>query len=379
MRKRPVSRADDGSAVSHQPRVVVLTRGHGYGHAARDLQIVETIRRTRPDVQLDLASSGTGLRYYRSRNVSCSDLDIPDERDTSEAAGRAVHRYLTTLPRPDLVVTDEVMWALPVCRRLLDVPAVLITDWFYGELGLPHLDRTLNEATAIVVPDFAAAHPGTAEITVPLHFTGPLVRRFDVDRATARAELGLPADAFVAVVALGGMTDRPDTRAMLAATLGAWQRHAGADDHLLVLADELPDLAAPRPANLRWAGLTARPEIPFSAADVVVADGAGFTVCELVRNGVPALAMRCPPVSDSTRLRLDLLESHRLLLTGEPDLSVDEMWTALRRAAGLVGDLRSGAEQFTWATVEAITETVLGHLRPPVEAVATAVPVTGAS
>ncbi|GAA0802240.1 hypothetical protein [Spirilliplanes yamanashiensis] len=335
-------------------RVAFITRGHGFGHAARDLLVVEAMRRADPGLDLHLAASGTGAEYYRRRGVAFTDLGIPDERDTGEAAGRAVFAHLTGLPRPDLVVVDEVMWALPICRRVLRTPCVLLTDWFYGEIGLPALDRTMNQATEIVVTDFPDAHPLPPDITVPVTFSGPIVAPLDLPRADARAALGLDAAAFTGVLTLGGMPDRPDARAIADLVAAAWRAHAAPGDRLVVLADGDGD------DRVTYAGVSDEPERWFRAADVVLADAAGFTVCELTRHGVPTVAVRTGRLSAGVHARLGVLERAGLVSTLDAGDSPAALW------AGVTAAVRAeppAAGALAWGDADAVAARCLRLLQ----------------
>jgi predicted glycosyltransferase len=361
------------------PKVVFITRGHGFGHAARDLLVIEAMRRALPHLELVLAASGTGAEYYRRRGVDVVDLGIPDSRDTGEEAGKAVWQFLSSAGPVDLVVVDEVMWALPICRRLLKVPCVLITDWFYSEIGLPDLDRTMNQASAIIVTDFAEAHRGVVDVTVPLHFPGPLVKPFDLPRDEARRELGLDADAFTAVLTLGGMPDRPDARTIADLVIAAWRQDAGDTDRLVVLADRLPGATADPQAGragtgqartgqagITWVGVSDTPERYFRAADVVLADAAGFTVCELTRHGVPTVAVKSAALSAGVHARLRVLEEAGLVHPVDAGVGPQDLSALIRRLrdtpAAVTGD------ELGWADADAVAALVLEHLPVPASA-----------
>jgi hypothetical protein len=346
------------------PKIVFLSRGHGYGHAARDLQILESMRRLRPDVDVVLASSGTGLEYYKSRSVSCEDLDIPDSQDTNQEAGKRVWRFLRRQGVVDLVVSDEVLWALPICSRDLCVACVLVTDWFYSECGLAQLDRSLNQATAIVVPDFRAAHPGLEDIAIPLHFTGPLVRRFSVDRGSARQRLGLVERARAAVVTLGGMPQRPEAQAIVDAVAQAWCGRAGRLDRLFVLADRPVGPGSPHDGHITWVGITSTPETYFCAADVVVAEGEGFTVCELAKNRTPVVAIVNEVMNDAARLRLAVLESAGLTTTTTADVGPEHLWRLLGPARSKPSATESSFSASQWADPDQVAAQLLQYLEP---------------
>jgi hypothetical protein len=339
------------------PKIVFLSRGHGFGHAARDLLILDALRALRPDAELVLASSGSGYEYFRRRSVPCVDLGIPDQTDTSEDAGKAVFAFLGGQGEIDLVLTDEVMWALPICRKVLGVECVLITDWFYAELDLPHLDVTMNQAAAVVVTDFAAAHPAPASVSVPIHFTSPLVKTFPTNRDDLRAELGAKPDELTAVVTLGGMPDRPEARRIAELALDSWATHAppGAGLHLLATA---PPAATAAP-NVTWHGVSTAPERFYRAADLVIADAAGFTVCELARSQVPTVAVMIGGLSAAIRLRLDRLAADGSVVTISSVSTPEELWRAADQVRGQAGAL---SPSIAWADAADVAALCLRYL-----------------
>jgi hypothetical protein len=235
------------------------------------------------------------VRYYRERGVPCTDLGIPDDADISAQAGWAIWRHLARGAAAwpartwDLLVTDELLPAVPFAHEVLEIPAVVLTDWFFADFGRPQLDRAFDLAAEVIVLDFAESHPQPPLTTAPVHYAGPLVAAFDTERTRARTALGRGPDGLTAVLSLGGMPGRPETRRMTTAVLEAWHARAGRNDRLFVLADPAdllperdPRASLPR---VTWVGLTAEPERYHAAADAVIVDAMGFTACELVHNG----------------------------------------------------------------------------------------------
>ncbi len=351
------------------PGIVFLARGHGYGHAARDLRIVRDLRQLCPDRDIMLASSGSGLEYFQSRDVACHDLGIADRHDLSEAAVRSIWGFLQTLHDPDLVIADEVVWALPFCRRYFDCPRVLLTDWLYADHGMPQHDPFLDSASEILVLDFAEAHPGPYATRAPIRFTGPVVSEFSGDRSTARKQLGLEADSRMAVVSAGGVADRPDARSIFRHTAEAWSTYANAADILFVLGVgyELPGMSS----DIRIVPHTPSPEVYYQAADVVVTDATGFTCFEVAANGIPVVAMLTADTlrfSSLYRRRVSLLESARLAVTARLDATSDLMWEALASAMELPRQHNRPPAALSWTTAQDIAARLLASCSSPVTA-----------
>jgi hypothetical protein len=349
--------------------IVLLTRGHGYGHAARDLRIICGLRQLSPDADIVLASSGSGVEYFRSHDIPCHDFGIADRHDLSEEAVRRVWGFLQTLSDPDLVIADEVVWALPFCRRFFDCPRILLTDWLYADHGMPQHDPFLNNASEILVLDFAEAHPGPYDTQAPITFTGPVVSKFPGDRSTARKQLGLRAQSRTAVVSVGGVADRPDARRIFRHTTDAWSTYANPADVLFVLGVgyDLPGM----PGNIRLVPHTPSPEVYYQAADAVVTDATGLTCCEVVANGIPVVAVITSDALRFARLyrhRASLLESARGAVTAPLHGTIEVFWEALTDAMDLPHGGSLPPATLSWATGLDVAARLLASGTAPVTA-----------
>jgi hypothetical protein len=351
------------------PGIVFLARGHGYGHAARDLRIMRGLHRLCPDRAITLASSGSGLEYFQSHDVACHDLDIADRHDLSEAAVRKIWGFLQKLHEPDLVIADEVVWALPFCHRYFDCPRVLLTDWLFADHGMPQHDQFLDAASEILVLDYAEVHPGPYSTRAPISFTGPVISEFSGDRSTAREQLGLEAGARMAVVSAGGVATRPDARSIFRHTAEAWSKYASAADILFVLGVgyDLPGM----PGNIRLVPHTRSPEVYYQAADAVVTDATGFTCFEVAANGIPVVAMLTGDTLQFARLyrqRVSRLESAGLAVTARLDETPDLMWEALVSAMEIPRQCNLRSTTVSWATGQDIAARLLASVTSPVTA-----------
>lgn len=334
--------------------IVFVARGNGFGHAARDLRIMRGLRDLCPGADISLASSGSGLEYFRARGVPCHDLGIADRNDLSEEAARSVWKFLQAVRDPDLVIADEVVWALPFCRRYFDCPRVLLTDWLYADNGLPQNDPFLDAASEILMLDFAEAHPGPYATRAPITFTGPVVDIFPGDRSSARRHLGLGDDSRVAVVTAGGRTDRQAGRQIFRLAADAWSAHAGPADILFVLGDP-EDGLTDMPRNVKRLPITPCPETYYQAADVVMTQATGFTSFEVAANGIPVVAMLTSAAQRGLgqirfRSRLALLESARLAVTAHLNGPSDLLWEAVAAALELPRPNSLPPAGVTWAT-----------------------------
>ncbi|MER5771046.1 glycosyl transferase [Streptomyces sp. NPDC001985] len=354
------------------PEILFLTRGHGFGHAARDLRVIQELRR-RPGTTVRIMANGSAVTYYAMRGVQCTPIELPDEdygEDFGEGAAKAVWRALASVPRPDLVVSDEVMWALPFAREVWKRPCVMLLCALWAEYGMPDADRFFDTADEVLVLDFPRNRRESYGTTAPIGFLGPVVQPFPAGRGAARSALGIAERDEVAVLSLGGMNTRPESRRMATAAIGAWRAHAGPGARLLLLADPpaepLPvhdgDGAPAGGGEVVWAGVTPEPETYYRAADVVLNDAMGSTVCDLAWNGVPAVALLDEesaagfPKTFPGRIRH--LTAAGLIETAPVHEGPPAVWRAIERArAGAAAPDRAAArEGFGWSTGETVAQ-----------------------
>jgi hypothetical protein len=322
--------------------IVFLTRGHGYGHAATDVAVIRALRELRPDVTVEAASYGTGLEHYTRVGLPCADLRIDDVNDQGVAAVLRVTAFLRSRQSCDLVVAHEVFAAPQVCA-MLDLRNVLLTHWFFSEIGLPERDELLRKAESLLMLDFPQAHVVPPGLAGRATFTGAVAKRFDLDRAAARRVLGIGETERVVVVTAGAVTpynarhlEALESHA-LAATGSGWAKTF----------------------VLSGARRVSRPEIYYAAADVVVANATFTTLCTLVRNRVPTVAVLGPgnPVD---ALHAEFFASEGLLrLVDAAALSASGLRPALDSAL----EMRSGGSSgLVWAEPRDVVRLLLERL-----------------
>ncbi|MCW2504366.1 MAG: putative glycosyl transferase [Actinomycetia bacterium] len=276
-------------------QILFLTRGHGYGHAATDLPIIEHLRQLLPAVEIKIASYGTGLEYYRLRSVDCADLAIDDNDDQTTEALRRVLLYLRTLPRlPDLIVSDELFLLPRLCKRL-GIPNVLLTHWFFKDMGLPELDAAMDGANAVIVVDFPDAHCRPDVVGPDFLFSGPLAREIDLDRPAARTRLGLDPINPIAVLTLGSTAEFkvPDLEVAAERYLRAWAARATRAAVLYVLVEKSfsKKLRFEIDSSVRWIGVTPDADTYYAASDIILTSSSLNSLGLLGRNGLKGLTL----------------------------------------------------------------------------------------
>ncbi len=274
-------------------RIRYLVRGHGYGHAATDLPILRSLKRLDPQLQVSIASYGTGLEYFELQSTPCDDLGISDESDFSRSAMLRVLDLLIE-DRPDFVVADEIVFAPLLCNKL-QIPCLYITHWFYNDLGAPQHDMPLVHADAVVIVDFEAAHTPPADIDpLRIHFVGPMSRLLNTSKHDARNQLEIPDSEKVAVLTLGSIAPfkRADVINATRLYIEAWRLRADRRARLYVLVHPSMQSAIPDvtdDASIGWVGITPLADLYYAAADTVLAGSSLNSLTLLAENGLPGV------------------------------------------------------------------------------------------
>lgn len=215
--------------------ILLYASGHGFGHASRDVQVLQAVRSAQADARLHLRTtvadwfldhSLAGMAVARSRAtldvgvVQSHSLsqDLDATRQACEALLRrrdalldAEARFIADL-QPDVVLCDIPALPLAAARRV-GVRAVAMSnfswDWIYD--GFPGFEA---------IRDAFAADYGAADLLLRLPFHGgdeatrafrcvedvPMVaRRGSLPVEEARGRLGIPLDAPVFLISFGGL------------------------------------------------------------------------------------------------------------------------------------------------------------------------------
>jgi L-arabinokinase len=208
--------------------------GHGFGHASRQVEIINAVVREQPEARILLRSTAARWLLERTLRAPFTLDTTPTDTgvvqadslrlDARATIARAAGFYATFDERVDreaawlaghgvsLVVADAPPLASAAARRA-GLPSIVVAnftwDWIYEGFAeevasapglLPRIRDAYSQATAAWrLP----MHGGFASI--PVVEDVPLVARHAThSRATVRAALGLPADRRVALCSFGG-------------------------------------------------------------------------------------------------------------------------------------------------------------------------------
>ncbi|MGO4531776.1 glycosyltransferase [Paenibacillus sp. 2TAF8] len=151
-------------------KILVVSRGNGFGHAKRDVLVAQRLIQLNHEVII--ASYSSGFQYVqRAYSGHLIDLELP-------SAGSGAERILKLLDlirrtKPDGIVVDEELIVLPLARSL-GIPTCFITNWMEDEQEtLDYLQ--MADRIAIVDQQEHWMFPASDSIREKLHFVGPVV------------------------------------------------------------------------------------------------------------------------------------------------------------------------------------------------------------
>jgi L-arabinokinase len=216
--------------------IVWYISGHGFGHASREIEIINALRDRRPDVPIVVRTGATRWIFdltlrapvdFQQTECDTGVVQIDslrlDEAETVRRAAAfyagfdarvAAERDVLRSIRPSLVVGDVPPLAFAAARAA-GVPSIAIAnftwDWIYEgyepeRFGAPDLVRRIRDACAqadlfLRLPMWGGFDMARPEATFDL----PLVaRRSARDPLDTRKALGLPVDRTLVLLSFGG-------------------------------------------------------------------------------------------------------------------------------------------------------------------------------
>jgi hypothetical protein len=184
-------------------RVDYLCRGHEVGtrrpHDGRRVRLASTPRDRHRD------GGRSAVEYFGLVDTACHDLRVPGAADHSAYAAYRIGRHLASVSprRTDRVVVSDELCLVPLLCRADRLPCVLMICSFRHYTASHGGARAFDAAERIVLASWSEVDVIPPALRHKVTAIGPIVNATNLDRGTARARLGLPADGLVGAVSLG--------------------------------------------------------------------------------------------------------------------------------------------------------------------------------
>jgi len=147
-------------------KIVFFSQGYGKDHLKRDLLISKRLIRKDDRIEVKFASYGEGYKAAIGEGLQCVNLGL----DIHDRIARI--EKLLCEEKPDLVVTDEELIALPLSKAR-KIPSLLITNWLPPHPNHPAV-KYFADADGIILAHLKECFHLPFNLKTPLHFVGPL-------------------------------------------------------------------------------------------------------------------------------------------------------------------------------------------------------------
>jgi UDP-N-acetylglucosamine:LPS N-acetylglucosamine transferase len=187
------------------PKIMIISRGHGFGHAMPDMAMGKLLKMKMPALELIYVSYASGAEAYRANGYDVLDLEAPEFPpllDMIVLLSRVFDKY-----RPDLVLAHEEFAAVPAASSF-DIPALFITDYFLDPTSM--LMRALQYAEEILFIGEPGLFTEPPHLRNKISYVGRAVRECNYtrdDRAKIRQEMGIAEPTFTVLCQPGAWTE----------------------------------------------------------------------------------------------------------------------------------------------------------------------------
>lgn len=186
-------------------KLMIVSRGHGRGHAVPDMAIARELALSVPNLEIQFVSYAAGAEAYRACGFDVLDLRAADKPPMWDQVIAFTRLLCET--KPDLVVAHEEPAAV-VAARAFRIPSLFITDYF---IDPKHWSmQALRHADEIIFTAQSGLYTEPPYLKGRVRYVGRAVRQFEYTlqhRERARHELDIPPDATVVLCQPGAWVE----------------------------------------------------------------------------------------------------------------------------------------------------------------------------
>ena len=175
-------------------KLLFLSRGKGWGHSIRDIEIVKYLSHTN-EYEVLFASYGAGYEAYRTKGIPCYDLQCRE----GDYGGPLIESFISLIKKlsPTWIVSDEELFMLPISHGF-GIPCAYITNYFEPK---DFIEKTcINYSDLILFAEYDNLCSDDHVNPSMLHYVGPIYQK--VERIKKSKESN------IVLVMLGGSKNR---------------------------------------------------------------------------------------------------------------------------------------------------------------------------
>ena len=318
--------------------IMFFSHGNGWGHAIRDMIIIDALREQLPGVRLALFSYDQGYEAFSFYDRECVNIRPPewpqDGPEWGKKLDELMNEYMTQFP-PDLIISDEVGLAVSIAMNV-GVPCIFISDWLPIK---PHVSdqgfRTVYSADRIVYLGYEGSMHPPEDMRHKVDFVGPVIRKSECtqkDRSRIRNELRMDTKTRFILVLAGGVqeTDEDYFRVCIDGF-----RRADIDGRLYLVCGRLFErFQRETDENIEVVGHVKDPNRLVLASNLIISRGGHTTMWEIASMTTPSIII---PASESAnviqKIHANDMEHQRFVtrVISESDLSEETLSAAIER------------------------------------------------
>src|SRR6266568_3149706 len=109
--------------------LVLVSRGHGRGHAVPDMAVARELTKLAPYVRFRFVSYAAGAEAYRACGFEVIDLEMAENPPFLDLTVALAKLFGRMEPEPRLIVAHEEFAAVPAAE-IWEIPCIFLTDFF---------------------------------------------------------------------------------------------------------------------------------------------------------------------------------------------------------------------------------------------------------
>jgi len=201
--------------------IMFFSHGKGWGHAIRDMIIIDAVKEQLPDVKIEVFSYDQGYEAFSFYGRQCINIRPPAWSQDGPEWFKKFTDLLEERPKPDLIISDEEGIGVEFANEIFEVPSVFISDWlpikpYVSDEGF----KLFYSADRIIYLGYESSMHPPEDMRSKIEFVGPIIRKSEYtqnDRPKIRTELQIDPEAKLILVLAGSVlgTDEDYFRACI--------------------------------------------------------------------------------------------------------------------------------------------------------------------